>query len=121
MKNENRVAERYDDMGKIVCPELCPLSGNLENISRTGLKVHFPVPVTVNLEEQNEYELRITLAKKIGEEPLVLMCVPQWVREVQHETEMGLKALYSPDQNRYMDYITELEASENDDLFPEII
>ena len=121
MKNDNRVAERYDDMGKIVCPELCALSGSLENISRTGLKIHFPVPVTIDLEAQNEYELRITLAKKIGEPPLVLVCVPQWVREVEHNTEIGMKALYSPDQNRYMAYITELESSEKEDIYPEII
>ncbi|MCQ2573268.1 MAG: PilZ domain-containing protein [Treponema sp.] len=121
MRDENRVAERFDDMGKIVCPELCALSGSLQNISRTGLKIYFPVPVSVDLEAQNEYEIRITLAKKIGEPPLVLVCVPQWVREVEHATEIGLKALYSPDQSRYMNYISELETEKKDDFFPEII
>lgn len=118
---ENRVAERFDDMGKIMCPELCAIPGTLDNISRTGLKVHFPVPVTIDLEAQNEYELKVALAKKIDEDPLVLVCVPQWVREVEHETEVGFKALVSPDQNRYMSYVAELEASEKDDFFPEII
>jgi len=121
MREENRVAERYDDMGKVSCPELSALSGNLINISRTGLKVLFPVPVTVDLEAQNEYELRISLAKKIGEPPLVLVCVPQWVREVEHVTEIGFKSMYSPDQNRYMSYVSELESSEKEDSFPEII
>jgi len=121
MSEENRVAERYDDMGKISCPELCALSGNLINISKTGLKIRFPVPVSVDIEAQNEYELKITLAKKIGEPPLVLVCVPQWVSEVQHETEIGFKALYSPDQNRFQKYVTELADSEKDDIFPEIV
>lgn len=118
---ENRNSERYDDMGKVFCEELSALPGNLENISKSGLKVHFPVPVTIDLDAQNEYELRITLAKKIGDAPLVLVCVPQWVREVQHETEIGFKSLYSPDQNRYMTYISELANSEKQDNFPEII
>ena len=55
MNEENREAERYDDMGKVNCPELCALSGNLINISKTGLMVHFPVPVSVDIEAQNEY------------------------------------------------------------------
>lgn len=121
MTEENRVAERFDDMGKVNCPDLCALAGNLINISKTGLKVRFPVPVSVDLEAQNEYEMKITLAKKIGEAPLSLVCVPQWVSEVQHETEIGFKALYSPDQNRYMNYVTELADSEKDDIFPEIV
>ncbi|MCQ2598073.1 MAG: PilZ domain-containing protein [Treponema sp.] len=118
---ENRVAERYDDMGKIDCQELCALPGSLINISKTGLKVHFPVPVTIDIEAQNEYQLKISLAKKIGEAPLVLVCVPQWVREVEHETEVGFKAMFSPDQNRYKAYIAELEEADKEDIYPEII
>lgn len=118
---ENRIAERFDDMGKIICPELCAIPGSLVNISRTGMKVNFPVPVTIDLEAQNEYELKVALAKKIEDEPLVLVCVPMWVREVEHETEIGFKALFSPDQNRYMAYVAELEDAEKDDMFPEII
>ena len=115
MNEENREAERYDDMGKVNCPDLCALSGNLINISKTGLMVHFPVPVSVDIEAQNEYELKISPAKKIGESPLVLVCVPQWVSEVHHETEIGFKALYSPDQNRFMKYIAELADFGKDD------
>ena len=116
---ENRGAQRFDDIGKVVCTEICALPGGLDNISRTGFKVHFPLSVTVELE--NEYELRIALAKKPGEPPLVLMCQPQWVRECENVTEIGFKTLYSLDQNRYMEYIEELIEAENQDYLPEII
>ncbi|MCF0241741.1 MAG: PilZ domain-containing protein [Treponema sp.] len=119
MNSENRNAVRYDDMGKVYCPEICPLHGGLDNISKTGCKVHFPLTVTVDLE--NEYEIRITLAKKPNDSPLVMMCKPQWVRECENTTEVGFLLMYSPDQNRYAAYVAELEEAEKENNFPEII
>ena len=118
MGRENRIATRYDDMGKVVCPEICALPGGLDNISKSGCKVHFPLTVVVDLE--TEYEMKITLAKKPDETPLLLICKPQWVKECENTTEIGFSILYSPDNNRLLHYVDFLADSEKDEL-PEII
>lgn len=118
MANENRIAARYDDMGRVTCNELCAVSGTLNNISKTGCKVSFPDNVVVDL--SNEYELTILLAKKSLEAPLQLICEPQWVKETGGSTEIGFKTLYCPDMQRQIKYIEYLEEQDSDDL-PEIV
>lgn len=118
MANENRIATRYDDMGRVTCNELCAVNGTLINISKTGCKVSFPVNVVVDL--SNEYELTILLAKKSLETPLNLICKPQWVQETGGSTEIGFQTLYCPDLARQSKYIDFLEEQDSDDL-PEIV
>lgn len=114
MSEENRNATRYDDIGRIVCEEICPLPGVLDNISRTGCKVHFPVVLDIDLEGENEYEVSVMLPKKNTESPLKLMCLVQWVKQCENSTELGLKFLFSPDSNRFAEYIEDLEQAEKD-------
>ena len=111
---ENRQSTRFPEFGKVVCPELCALPGILDNISSTGCKVHFPISVVVDLE--TEYMLKISLSRSIEEEPLSLMCHPIWVSEKSGSTEMGFGILYSPDDNRLREIINELESAHDDTL-----
>ena len=50
MQTELRKNTRFEDFGRIECEDLGPVSGILDDISMNGCKVHFDVPVNVNLE-----------------------------------------------------------------------
>ena len=94
MAAENRQVTRYKEIGQVVCPQLCAISGILDDISLTGCKIHFPCPVVVDLE--NEYELELSVSHSSEEEPLHLLCQPQWCNETSGTTQIGLKVLFSP-------------------------
>lgn len=118
MTVENRQNVRYPEIGRVVCPELCPLSGILDDISLLGCKIHFPVVAVVDLE--NEYMLKISLSRSPDEAPLQLLSKPKWVKECAGATQIGMEILYSPDQSRLKDFIKYLEEISNDEL-PEIL
>jgi hypothetical protein len=114
---KERKAVRFPDIGRVIAPELCALPGVLDNISREGCKVHFPIPVVVDLD--NDYELRIQTAHKIPDNQLVLLGHPQWVKEDRKMTEIGFKILPSPDYARFSEYIDKLcrdRESQNSDV-----
>lgn len=81
MSEENRISTRYSEIGRVTAPELCALPGILDNISATGCKIHFPVSVVVDLEV--EYMIKIQLTRSPEEPPLQLMCKPMWVSEIK--------------------------------------
>lgn len=112
MSDENRAATRYNDIGRIVCEEMSPLPGILVNISRTGCKVHFPLVITPDAE--NEYEVSVMLPKKYNESPLKMMVQVQWIRDAENATDIGLKFLFSPDSARFNKYVAELEQEKQD-------
>jgi len=114
MGEENRQNTRYSEIGRVNCPELCALPGVLDNISLEGCKIHFPVAVVVNLE--NEYMIKITLSRTPEDNPLQLMCKPMWVSENSGATEVGFSILYSPDDARLREFINYLETINDDDL-----
>lgn len=116
--NENRQEARYKEIGRIIAPEICSLTGILDDISSTGCKVHYPFPVVVELE--NEYEIKIAPTRTHDETPLKLICVPQWVNEKDGNTHIGFKILYSPDAARLAEFISYLEHL-NDDQEEEIL
>ena len=118
MGQENRQNHRYPEIGRIVAPELCALPGILDNISFTGCKVHFPVSVVVDLD--TEYMIKVTLSRSIEDSPLQLMCKPMWVSESEGSTQIGFSILFSPDENRLHEFINFLQQV-NDDVMPEII
>jgi hypothetical protein len=112
MTQENRQSTRYKEIGKVVCDELCALSGILDDISATGCKIHYSYPVVVDLE--SEYDLEISPASQYGNTPLRLKCKPQWVNEKEGNTFIGLEIMYSPDANRLSAFITQLEDAAKD-------
>lgn len=115
---ENRQNIRYKELGRVFSTELCALSGILDDISIDGCKVHFPVPVVADLE--NEYKLKIQLSRASDEAPLQLLCKPIWVNDNGGITYLGFQILYSPDDMHLRETIASLEQlSKNDE--PEII
>lgn len=116
--DENRQNTRYQEIGRVVCPEICALTGILDDISSTGCKIHFPFSVVVDLER--EYMMKITLSRSPDEAPLQLMCKPMWVTENNGITQIGFAILFSPDESRLHDFISFLEQVNEDDK-PDII
>jgi len=114
MESEKRTSIRYIEIGRMTCPEICALSGVLDDISATGFKVHYNFPVVVDLE--NEYEIQISPSNNQSGNPLHLRCLPQWVNEIDGATFIGFKTLYSPDVNRLNDFISHLEELSADQL-----
>lgn len=118
MDKENRTNIRYKDIGHIIAPEICVLPGIIDDISLSGCKVHYQFPVVIDLE--NEYEVKLSPSQNPSENPLNLMCTPQWVKEVDGKTYVGFQIQYSPDASRLQEFISHMEKLSDDDL-PEII
>lgn len=110
---ENRKNPRYPEIGRVIAPELCALPGILDNISLSGCKVHFPVSVVIDLD--SEYMIKIALTRSMDEAPLQLMCKPMWVTEDKGVTQVGLEILYSPDDARLRDFVSFLQEMNEDD------
>lgn len=119
MGEENRHNTRFSEIGRVIAPEICALPGILDNISSNGCKVHFPVSVVVDLE--TEYMIKISLTRSPNEAPLQLMCKPMWVTENASSTQLGLQILYSPDDARLHEFISYLQETSDDDEMPDII
>ncbi len=111
MQTELRRNIRFEDFGRIDCEDLGPVNGILEDISMEGCKVHFDVPVSVNLE--NDYELRVRLSRFPTEE-LVLMAHPEWAKESDGATDIGFSILRSPDTARLEKYVRQLYEEQAD-------
>lgn len=118
MSQENRQSERYQEIGKVTSAEICSLPGILDDISATGCKIHYAFPVTVDME--TEYELRLSPLHNSDEAPLVLKCLPQWINQIDDNTYIGFKVLYSPDANRLNEFIIYLKDISKDQL-PDIL
>lgn len=118
MAEENRQHIRYEEIGRITAPEICALPGVLDDISASGCKIHYSFPIVIDLD--NEYEVKISPLHQGDQNPLNLICIPQWVKEQDGNTFIGLKILYSPDANRLNSFITHLEEITKDQL-PDII
>lgn len=115
---EKRQENRYNDIGKVEIPEICALSGILDDISLSGCRVHFPCSVNVDMDM--EYKVTFTPASSPDEEPLQLLCKPMWVTEKNDSTHIGFVNMYSPDEVRLQNYISFLEKLTQDSM-PEII
>lgn len=112
MSEENRKNVRYSDIGRVDATDICALPGVLDDISLAGCKVHFPIPVSIDME--NDYELRIKPSHKAALALLVLVCHPQWKKDVGGESEIGFKVLRSPDTPQLASYIDLLQKDSDD-------
>lgn len=118
MGEEKRQQPRYDEIGRIFSQEICALPGILDDISVSGCKVHYTFPVVVDLE--NEYEVKLSPLHQMDSTPMQLICQPQWANEVDGNTMIGMKILYSPDKKRLEKFIQQLQEKEKDQM-PDII
>ncbi|MBR5646634.1 MAG: PilZ domain-containing protein [Treponema sp.] len=118
MKKENfekRKDIRFPQIGRVDISEISSMPGILDDISLSGLKMHFPYSISLNLEK--EYKLKVLLSNFSDNSPLQLLSRPVWLREDENETQIGFQNLYSPDDSRLKDYIAELKKQNE---FPEI-
>ncbi len=105
-----RKSLRFNDFGRFECNDICPMAGVLVDISLTGCKVHYDIPISLNME--NDYEIHLRLSR-FSNAPLVLMCHPQWQKEGDDGSfEVGFLFLHSPDTAALESYIKQL----NDEL-----
>lgn len=111
MAIENRQYTRYKEIGRAFAQELCALPAVLDDISTNGCKVHYSFPVVVDLD--TEYEVQISPLHNEKQNPLNLICTPQWVQEIDGSTFIGFKILYSPDVNKLNSFISKLEDINN--------
>ncbi|MBQ5471750.1 MAG: hypothetical protein IIT58_07080 [Treponema sp.] len=118
MAYNERGSKRFDDIGRFEAPEICALPASLENISKTGCKVQFKLPVTLDMD--NEYEAKITFARAAAEGALVLLCKPQWMKEDAGVTEIGFEILPSRDFTRLAEYVSQLHLEESDSIEDQI-
>lgn len=116
--DENRTSERYKEIGHFLASDLCMLPGIIDDVSKEGCKIHYQFPVSVDL--NNEYEVQLSPSQNPSENPLHLICKPQWVKNDGDKTSIGFKILYSPDGNRLNDFIKHLKLK-NDNEKPEIL
>ncbi len=105
---------RYEHFGQVVCPELCPVGGALDNISIGGFRAHFAAPVALSFE--TDYEVRVRLSS-FPTETLSLISHPVWSHEDKGVTTVGFSILRSPDSVRLESCIARLrqEQQELDD------
>ncbi len=113
MNSQERLSQRFNDMGRFFCQNICALPGILENISRDGCKICYQLPVSVDMD--SDYESKITFARAAGAQ-FSLVCHPQWIKECGSTTEIGFRILPSTDYARLAAYIQQLEEDNSEDM-----
>lgn len=117
MNEENRQDIRFEEIGRVLAPDLCAIPGVLDDISLTGCKIHFPCLFQIDME--NEYKLNISLTSP-NSAPLQLISKPIWAKEFSDVMEIGFQFLFSPDDARLRELIVTLKEKGQDE-FPVII
>lgn len=112
MKTEHRKDERFEDSGRVEAKELCALPGVLDDISISGCKVRFPVPVNVDMD--NDYDLKMNLPHKNFLPVLKLTGRPQWKKDMGSQTQVGFSFLCSPGTPALTKYINQLKSDSSD-------
>ncbi len=116
MTNE-RLFQRFKDIGRFVAEDICALPGVLENISQDGCKIHYSLPV--ELEMEKDYEAKIIFARAANEQ-FNLLFHPQWLKKEGDNTDIGFKILPSTDYSKLAQYIKKLDSDSNDSISDEI-
>ena len=114
MKHDHRTDERFEEFGKVESDRLCALPGVLDDISSGGCKVHFPLPVTVDMD--SDYTLRMHVSVRNKPHSLLITCQPQWHRANGSGTDVGFRILPSPDTPMLAEYIDGLRLRGQDDF-----
>ena len=122
MKPDKRHAPRYSNIGRVEAFEICPLAGVMDDINEGGCKVHFPIPVTIDME--GEFKLTIRVTHKSVTNPFTLIAHPQWVKNEGNQTYAGFVFLRSPGTPELLSFIEVLkeeqeETMDDDDLIIE--
>ena len=67
------------------------------------------ISIVTNTYQENEYEIKISPLHHSEQNPLNLICIPQWIKELDGNTYIGFEIQYSPDANRLNNFIQKLE------------
>lgn len=112
MRKELRGAERYTEMGRVICEQICAFPGVLDDISISGCKVHYTFPVEIDKEK--EYVVLFQLSRQFFSDKLELICRPMWVEENEekNQTNIGFNFLRSPDSPELAKFIESLRHDE---------
>ncbi|GMO11657.1 MAG: hypothetical protein Ta2A_20610 [Treponemataceae bacterium] len=108
-----RQYERFDDIGRVDSPEMCPFSGILEDISEGGCRVRFPGVAPVDSDA--DYNLKITPTRKTQGSSFVLIAQPARVTQSQGFFEVAFSLLHSPGKRQLMLYLAHLASDTADD------
>lgn len=109
---KGRKSERYEDFARVICNELCIVSGVLTDISDGGFRAEFNAPCT--LDNEREYNVQLRLSR-ISTEPLNLIVRPVWSKFSEGKTSIGFLLLHSKDTSRFEKYIIMLKNDKNSD------
>ncbi|MBR1403705.1 MAG: hypothetical protein IJ558_05960 [Treponema sp.] len=109
MKNQ-RTQERFDDFARVVCSDLCIVSGVLTDISENGFKAEFNAPCEID--EEKEYTVQLRLSR-ITADTLELTVQPVWSAFTDGKTTIGFSILHSKDSARLDQYIKLLRADKS--------
>ena len=107
---KQRISERFDDFARVVCSDLCIVSGVLSDISKEGFKAEFNAPCDVDTEKEYNVQLRLS---RISVEPLDLLARPVWSKFEDGKTSIGFTILHSKDTARLEKYIKMLKDDKN--------
>ena len=103
MSSDNRQAPRFQDFARARVDELCQLPGFLEDVSKNGCKVRFPLSFEVDTDR--EYTLTVQPTCRSGIKEFNLMVKPQRVNQKADSFEIGFSVLYSPGTKHLRNYI----------------
>ncbi len=111
--DELRKNERFSNYGRVECAAICAFSGNLCDVSETGLRATFDALVSLDLED--EYELILRLPQKNLLE-IRLLAIPVWRFDdsLRGQTQIGFSVLRALDFPLFSDYLNELKNSSCD-------
>lgn len=113
MKRKSRIDERFEEIARVKAEQICALPGVLDDISLSGCKVHFPNPITLDME--NDYEISLDFANAKLKDTLKLLVHPMWQDSDESETAVGFKILCSPDTPKLKAIIDFLKSLKYDD------
>ncbi len=112
--------ERFEEIARIECSEICALGGGLKNISLHGLECYFPSPVSINYEK--EYSVLLKFARADCVKVFDLVCNPKWEKEGEGKTDIGFEIMRSPDSPEFSSFIENLsEKSKISDSISDMI
>ena len=122
MSRDLRREERFEHYGCATADELCSFSGRLEDISLSGCRIRFPVPVTMDMD--NDYKVNIKLSGNDKVSVIPVLCHPEWNRVEDGQSEIGFSFLHSLSTPRLESYVRHLQESTcdgKDDIYSMII